>query len=177
MSKEQVARLGKISWMVWGCTTLSILLMFVSSIVKPDVSLSKLMVHDVSCSLHNNRLILTLTKIVGPPPKPVVNPVVGTYRCGLGVFRPRVTVASTLSPPRIRTVRSLQPTGLEQIKTIDLPLLYVSIPLVVWSVWLLWRVRDAYSSDGYCKGCGYSLEGLKSDVCPECGEQFGANDG
>ncbi len=177
MCKEQVARPGKISWMVWICTTLSILLLFISSSVKPEVSLSKFMVHDVSCSLLNNRLIFTHTKIVGPPPKPVVKPAGGMSFCGPPTFYTRVSAASILSPPRIRTVRSLQPTGLEQIKTIDLPLLFVSIPLVLWSVWLLWRVRDAYSRDGYCKGCGYSLDGLKGDVCPECGEKCGVNDG
>jgi len=172
MTKDHCLRPGKISWIVWGCATLLILLLFISSSVKPEVSLSKLLVHDVSCSLLDNRLIITHTKIVGPPAKPAG----GISICG-PLFRSRVRAEPVWSPPRMRTVRSIQLTGLEQIQTVDLPLLYVSIPLVFWSIWLLWKVRDAFLKDGYCKECGYSLEGLTGDVCPECGSQVGANDG
>lgn len=37
----------------------------------------------------------------------------------------------------------------------------------------VWKRRYRFKR-GRCLACGYSLEGLMSDVCPECGEKYGA---
>ena len=48
--------------------------------------------------------------------------------------------------------------------------------LLFWMTVWAW-MRRARIKPGSCSNCGYSLEGLKGNVCPECGEQFGASGG
>ena len=36
---------------------------------------------------------------------------------------------------------------------------------------LQWARRTRLRGDRHCRACGYSLEGLESSICPECGEQ------
>ena len=55
---------------------------------------------------------------------------------------------------------------------VQFSLLYPTVLMLGWSLWLIrerWKLRRPI---GCCRGCGYSLEGLTSDVCPECGEQY-----
>lgn len=60
-------------------------------------------------------------------------------------------------------------TGLS-IKSIEFSLMYPTVIGVVCSV-IVWRRRKRFGA-GSCQGCGYSLDGLDSDVCPECGERY-----
>ncbi len=53
---------------------------------------------------------------------------------------------------------------------VQFSLLYPTVLMLGWSLWLVrgrWKLRWPI---GCCRVCGYSLEGLASDVCPECGE-------
>ena len=52
----------------------------------------------------------------------------------------------------------------------DLPLLYPVVFMLGWSLWLVRGRRKLRRRVGCCSECGYSLDGLTSDVCPECGE-------
>ncbi len=55
------------------------------------------------------------------------------------------------------------------IKSIEISLMYPTLIGVVCSV-IVWRRRKRFDA-GSCQGCGYLLDGLDSDVCPECGER------
>ncbi len=54
---------------------------------------------------------------------------------------------------------------------VDFPLAYVSLLLSGLSLWILYvlAVNRALEAEGDCSGCGYSLEGLSGNQCPECG--------
>lgn len=57
--------------------------------------------------------------------------------------------------------------------TLNLPMVYPAVLLLGWSLWLapFWKWWKHIRLEGVeCQQCGYSLEGLDSDVCPECGE-------
>ena len=51
---------------------------------------------------------------------------------------------------------------------VELPTVYPALLMLGWSFWLV-RGRLKPSGVGCCTQCGYSLDGLPSDVCPECG--------
>ena len=51
---------------------------------------------------------------------------------------------------------------------LEIPLVYPAVLMFGWSLWLV-RSRLKLSRAGCCTQCGYSLDGLPSDVCPECG--------
>lgn len=52
-------------------------------------------------------------------------------------------------------------------------LLGLSIVLVGWPGWIArWLVPAR--ARAACPGCGFSLSGLRSEVCPECGLRLGA---
>jgi len=55
---------------------------------------------------------------------------------------------------------------------IEIPLVYPAVLMLGWSLWLMRGRRKLRSRVGCCSECGYSLDGLESDVCPECGEQY-----
>lgn len=48
------------------------------------------------------------------------------------------------------------------------PIIYIGVILVALSCWLIYRGRATQKSGG-CQSCGYSLEGLTTPTCPECG--------
>ena len=56
---------------------------------------------------------------------------------------------------------------------VDVPLVYLSVLMLIASgfAWLLalrcWVLRSRRSS--LCMSCGYSLEGITTSTCPECG--------
>lgn len=52
----------------------------------------------------------------------------------------------------------------------DMPIIYPTALLLGWSIWLIRGQRKYRQQAGCCSKCQYSLEGLNSDVCPECGE-------
>ena len=56
---------------------------------------------------------------------------------------------------------------------LEIPLVYPTVLMVGWSLWLIRKQRKLQQRlIGCCKECGYSLAGLASDVCPECGEKY-----
>lgn len=75
-----------------------------------------------------------------------------------GAQRPvgQYTVGSTAGTEYVRYVSGFIPVGV--------------VGLVAIWMWIgVWRSRRRA---GCCRGCGYSLVGLTSDVCPECGEKY-----
>ncbi len=60
--------------------------------------------------------------------------------------------------------------GGQSIRGPEVSLIYPAAIGVIWSV-LIWKRRRRFPA-GHCVGCGYSLDGLTSDVCPECGEKY-----
>ena len=59
---------------------------------------------------------------------------------------------------------------------VQVPLIYPCMILVGWSLWLVRGRRKLRRRVGCCYECGYSLAGLESEVCPECGERFDGED-
>ena len=51
-----------------------------------------------------------------------------------------------------------------------LPLAYPAALLLAASLWLL-RSNRTRHRPGHCPGCGYSMSGLGSATCPECGRE------
>ncbi len=56
------------------------------------------------------------------------------------------------------------------MKRFEISLVYPSLLMVGWSLWLVRGVRRRRFVEGCCVECGYCLEGLGGGVCPECGE-------
>lgn len=56
---------------------------------------------------------------------------------------------------------------------IELPLVYPMLAISLLSGWLLLGSTRSRQRTGACKHCGYSLEGLASSTCPECGVERG----
>jgi hypothetical protein len=50
----------------------------------------------------------------------------------------------------------------------NLPIAYPCVLFVMISAWLI-RVNQVNRGTGYCTSCGYLLEGLANNTCPECG--------
>lgn len=50
--------------------------------------------------------------------------------------------------------------------------------IAIWGFGALWGASKAlkYMADGRCITCGYSLDGLPTSRCPECGTEFGDTD-
>lgn len=69
--------------------------------------------------------------------------------------------------------RGIQPVPQWQIPSSAIGPAFVVVPLwplpaLCW-IWI-WRLLRAYSKDrDTCRGCGYSLIGIASKRCPECG--------
>jgi len=75
------------------------------------------------------------------------------------------------------TIRWLSPAwwiGGRAIRGAEISLIYPAMIGALWS-WVLWRRMPKYPM-GACQSCGYSLDGLDSDVCPECGERIDGED-
>ena len=60
--------------------------------------------------------------------------------------------------------------GGQVIRGVEISLIYPAVFGMIWSG-LIWRRRPRFPA-GHCMKCGYSLDGLTNDVCPECGEWF-----
>lgn len=56
---------------------------------------------------------------------------------------------------------------------VDLPLAYLSMLGLAFSARLYVHGRRLKRDPSDCAGCGYSLEGLESNTCPECGVERG----
>jgi ABC-type ATPase with predicted acetyltransferase domain len=54
----------------------------------------------------------------------------------------------------------------------DLPFAYILPVLIGSSLWMYVR-RERRYAEGSCQSCGYAIEGLVNEVCPECGVQRG----
>lgn len=56
----------------------------------------------------------------------------------------------------------------------ELSLIYPTVLMVGWAIWLVrGRRKLRRRVAGCCLECGYSLDGLNTDVCPECGVTHG----
>lgn len=53
--------------------------------------------------------------------------------------------------------------------SIEMPLVYPTGISVLISMWLIWRRMKSQACVDSCSSCGYSLEGLTTTTCPECG--------
>lgn len=68
--------------------------------------------------------------------------------------------------PRVHKSTLFSRTSLD----IRFSLLYPMALMIVWSYWLMrGRRKLRRRVAGCCVECGYSLDGLNGDVCPECG--------
>ena len=59
-----------------------------------------------------------------------------------------------------------------QLESFVIPLGWIGLVLSALALWLLWVGRNRVGV-GCCDCCGYSLEGLDGQTCPECGVQRG----
>lgn len=151
-------------WMVWVCALISISLLYNRGYV--DVTNGKL--GPVSIRVSRNALQFSHTQSVQGPVNPKLYPNPQIF-CGFGS-------ELDLPPPLWRApqwdvIRVTQVGGPVVVRTFTMPMMYISVVLVVWSVWLVRGLRHRFM-EGYCAKCGYSLDGLVDDVCPECGEKY-----
>lgn len=51
---------------------------------------------------------------------------------------------------------------------LSIPLVYPTAVSSIWA-WVIWRRQRRIVMAGRCQSCGYSLEGLPTTTCPECG--------
>lgn len=54
-------------------------------------------------------------------------------------------------------------------RMVRVPLVY-SVFLLGGVAWWIWRRNRCRTLAGHCSNCNYSLDGLESTTCPECGE-------
>jgi len=154
-------------WMVWLCTILLVILISISIWLRPGAR-----VFHTSMSYANRGLILDLSD--------------GRFR---SLFSSGQTVQSYDPVPTVgfdfeywdrwpmaekrSRVRWLSPVwwvGGQSIRGPEVSLVYPAAVGLIWSA-VLWRRRPRFPV-GHCTACGYSLDGLTSDVCPECGENY-----
>lgn len=74
-------------------------------------------------------------------------------------------------PPKGVPEKHLHFIGVETLWSI--PLAYIVIPLLVISLRMYFMKRWNMKMVNHCGQCGYSLEGLTSNACPECGVERG----
>ena len=85
-------------------------------------------------------------------------------------FIPKYTTLnwSVLARPVWISINAMGPTDL-----FGIPLIYPTVMMLGWSIWLVRGRQKLRNQVGCCIDCGYSLEGLNGDVCPECGATHG----
>lgn len=84
---------------------------------------------------------------------------------------PRIQESKAASPCSVSCVCGNSPCLLSQAQFVytwvDIPYWCIVTPFVALTVVLFWRSRPF--PPGACSNCGYSLRGLTSRKCPECG--------
>ncbi len=151
-------------WGVWLCALISIGLLY----NRGRVELTNGKLGPVSISILDSAVSISHTQHVQGPVNPKQFPSL-QFNCGYGSeLLPRTYSQST---PTWNVVRSTQATGPVVVRNFQMPTMYISVVFVLWSLWLLRGCR-MMREEGCCSKCEYSLEGLSSGVCPECGEQY-----
>ncbi len=168
MRRKERARLrGVVRWGVWVCTGVLIVLVLVSIWGRPGAR-----VMHSSTAYANRGVILDLSsgrfRVLFSSGRVVHSydsvPVVGFdfeywHRWPMAEKR---STAQLLSP--------VWWVGGQSIRGPEVSLIYPAVVGAAWSG-LIWHRRRRFSA-GCCAECGYSLDGLESDVCPECGEKY-----
>jgi hypothetical protein len=163
-------------WGVYACTLLCIALIPISILWKPGVMLSGYgqpsgeLVQAYTLGVHNGRLLVrTFTPSRYSWSGPADH---GTS----WEFGDRMDGPMWWEPaPWWDQPRVWQDPGFPTM--VDVPLVYLSVLMLIASgcLWLLalrsWVLHSRRSS--LCMYCGYSLEGLASNTCPECGVERG----
>ncbi len=167
MGRKKRTRLRAIGrWMVWVCTILLLLLILISIWLRPGARIIY-----TSTTYVNRGIILDLSA--------------GRFKA---LFSSGYAVQSNVPSPTVgfdleywdrwptvekrSTVRWLSPVWWhsgQAIRGPEVSLIYPAAFGLIWSG-LIWHRRPRFPA-GHCVACGYSLDGLTSDVCPECGEK------
>lgn len=172
--KQRGRKLGRVMrWGVYACTVVCIALIPISFVWKPGAMLSGYgkpsgeLVQAYSVGVDRGRLLFhTFT--------PTRYSWSGDVDRGTKwSFRPQQAGSLLLwkSAPWWDRPRVWEDPGFPTM--VDVPLVYLSVLMLIASglVWLLalrgWVLRSRRSS--LCLSCGYSLEGLTTTTCPECG--------
>ena len=63
------------------------------------------------------------------------------------------------------------PSVLDELTIVTLPHWSLVLVLLPWPViaYRRWRWKRKWEREGLCRECGYDLQGITSDRCPECG--------
>ena len=174
-------------WAVWGCAGLMLGLMLVSFFVRRGIDFEyqkedeRWGIGPVSIDLGEGRLMVRVWDWQTMNPRYIFHsdrsPALWQQRSGVQVgFTKDPPVNSERWQGWWRVVYAKSP-GL--VTFVQVPLIYPSLILAGWSFWLIrgrrqLRRRQLRRRVGCCAECGYSLDGLASDVCPECGEKYEA---
>ncbi len=160
-------------WGVWVCTGLMVVGFVSSFVIQPgviiehlDFSTRKVAIFD-SIDLHNGQLVVKHHRPVYPQP---LSDSLIVYGIDLR-FRTNQYSSWSISWWNVRPYRSTDPS----FATLwSFSIVYPTLFVLGWSLWLVRGRRKLRRRVGCCSECGYSLDGLTSDVCPECGEKHGA---
>ena len=171
-------------WEVYACTLIALVITAISFVFVIGASVSKvrreqiLLYREVSVRFEKGRIDLGYIPrggygMFGPPlPEPGWHARTWSYRTSYfsypkgSIFAPKYQWWSLPGYTRGHG----NPTG--PTYEISIPLVYVSLILSSLSVWMWIRVWRK-SRLGRCRKCGYSVEGLTSNTCPECGVERG----
>ncbi len=164
-------------WGVWVCTVLLSFLICISNYQELNFQYSNSFISDGSVVVRRNRVLLVCIvplkseqQPLPPPVSPLPNGSIRMDCIPIPMPSPVIQVASWWMIPQWDVTLG----GTTKRITIDLPLVYLSAILIAWSLWCFKEQRIVQLRVGCCIGCGYSLAGLESDVCPECGEAYEA---
>lgn len=158
-------------WGVWVCTGLMIVGVVSSFIIQPgvmiehlDLSTRKVAVFD-SIDIKKGQMIVYHYKPIYPQ---LLSSTLENYGVDIH-FRNNHYLNRPVSWWRIKPRRMADPN----FATLwDFSIVYPTLLMLGWSLWLVLGRRKLRGMDRVCAECGYPLEGLASDVCPECGEQY-----
>ena len=158
-------------WMVWLCTVMLVILISISLWLRPGAR-----VFHTSMSYANRGLLLDLShgrfRILYAPGFPTQHSVQPKNTILIDGFDFEYWDRWPMAEKR-STVRWLSPVWWvsgRSIRGLEVSLVYPAAVGLIWSG-LIWRRRPRFPA-GHCTACGYSLDGLVSDVCPECGEKY-----
>lgn len=159
-------------WCVWVCAGLLIVGFVSSFMFQPgvmiehlDLSTRKIAVFD-SIDLHYGQLVVRHHRPVYP--QPLVDSLI-VYGVDLQ-FRTNQYSSWSVSWWNLKPLRWTDPSF---AALWSVSFVYPTLFVLGWSFWLIRKQRKLRRGlVDCCSGCGYSLDGLVSDACPECGEQY-----
>jgi hypothetical protein len=161
-------------WGVWLCAGLMVVGVVSSFVIQPgvaiehlDLSTREVTVFD-SIDIKKGQMIVRHYKPIYPQP---LSSTLENYDVDIR-FRSKHYLNRPVSWWRIKPRRMGDPS----FATLwDFSIVYPTLLMLGWSLWLVQGQRKLRRGIGYCTGCGYSLVGLNSCVCPECGERVGGD--